>query len=328
VDFVATGAAPGEPIQYQYWLQGADAKWSSPTTERSVSYAGLASGQFRFLVRAVGAAGTAATAGLAFEVLPPVWRRWWFLTPAIAMLCGLVWFAHRYDLARRLEVERLRLRISRDLHDDLGADLSRVAILSELVARQTERGPQEASRLLTEIADLARGMVDGLGDLVWAMDPQRDDLPSIARRIRRYASDVLESQGIRWSLDTPQDGELAPFPPDKRRHLLLIFQEAIRNAARHSGAKQVRLSLEVEGGEGVARIADDGCGLPDPRPDSGNGLRNLGARAAALGGTLSMESVRGEGVRVTVRFPISRARGRLGRMRMLFRRSPKTSVNR
>jgi signal transduction histidine kinase len=163
--------------------------------------------------------------------------------------------------------------------------------------------------------------------LVWAIDPRRDDLPSMARQIRRYASDVLTANGIEWTFDSPVEPAWA-FGPDQRRHVLLIFQEAIRNAARHSGCSELHMSLLAARGECVARIRDDGRGLPDPLPEAGEGLANMRTRAALLGGSCEIVSAPGGGVELIVQFPLSpRPRWR-GRMRMLFRGASRIGANR
>jgi ligand-binding sensor domain-containing protein len=320
LDFVGVGGASGEPLQYQYMLEGVDQTWSAPTIERGVSYGGLRPGRFRFLVRtaAAGTLASSAPAEVAFEVLAPVWKRWWFLSSAIAILCGLALFAHQYDLSRRLEPERVRLRIATDLHDDLGASLTRMTILTELVSRQAERLNPGSGHDIGRIAEMARGMVDALGDLVWSVDPRRDDMASTVRRIRRYATDVLETQGIRWTFESPAHTQFPSLGPEQRRHLLLIFQEALRNAARHAHCSAVDLVLTLERRECVARIRDNGRGLPDPIPDSGAGIRNLRARAAALGGVLSIVSAPDAGTDLTVRFVPAAARTGWRRIVMLF----------
>jgi signal transduction histidine kinase len=339
IDFVGVGGASGELLQYQYKLEGVDSAsvdsasvdsaWSAPSIQRVVSYERLTPGHFRFAVRPVlaGAVVESATAEVGFELLPPVWRRSWFLTLAIAVFSALAWLAHRYDLSRRLELERMRLRIARDLHDDLGASLTRMTILTELASREARPQNPKAGGDLSRIAEMARGMVDALGELVWAVDPRRDDMASTSRRIRRYATDVLEPLGIAWTLEISDPG-FPPLTPEQRRHVLLIFQEALRNAARHSHCSRVELFLRVEADEYVVRIRDNGCGLPDPIPELGSGLLNLRSRAAALGGGLSIVSSPGAGSDLTVRFPAGKAGWRMGRMFMLFRERPGVRSNR
>lgn len=332
VAFVATGAPPGEALRYQHMLEGAESQWSPLTDEREVSYMKLGTGDFRFLVRAATDQGAvSAPAAVSFHVDAPVWLRWWFLTLDVAILGALAIAIHRYDLSRRLEVERMRLRIARDLHDDLGASLTRVAILSELARSGIAKGEGNVSGHLSDVAEAARGMVDGLGDLVWAIDPRRDDLGSTSRRIRQYASDLLETKGIQWSFQAPASAA-PPMAPDQRRHVLLFFQETLRNAARHAGCSSVTMSLQVSDREWSARIADNGRGMPASRPDAeddefGNGLRNLRGRAASLGGTLVVVSEPGRGTELTLRFPQAASRGPMGRMRMLFRGASKSPRN-
>lgn len=314
IDFMALDFRPGARLRYQYALDGADPNWSHPTEEHTIHYASLPPGAYRFSVRPVtaeGAAGPPAT--LAFTIRGPVWQRWWFLSLVAALVAALIYVGHRYHLARLLELERVRTRIATDLHDDLGANLSRIAILSEVVKRHVGLMSSDSGRILTEIAETSRGLVDGMSDIVWAIDPRRDDLRSVIWRIRQFASDVLESQGIRWTFEPSQEMQNLRLSPEQRRHVFLIFKEAINNAARHAGCRAVRLTIEVAGNECVAAIHDDGCGLGfepqcgrDSGEPSGNGLPNMRARATALRGTLEVISNPGDGTRLTLRFPLKR----------------------
>ena len=113
------------------------------------------------------------------------------------MLIGLA--AHRYRVARLLALERVRMRIAADLHDDIGGSLSRISIQSEVAYREAAALGEQPKRRLVEIADSARGLVDALGDIVWSVDPRKDDLASVCRRIREYADDLLPGSGVRWT---------------------------------------------------------------------------------------------------------------------------------
>ena len=123
------------------------------------------------------------------------------------VVIGSTYSVYRYRVRQLIELERVRTRIATDLHDDIGASLSRMAILSEVVKRQDEVKSGTSRRMLTEIADSARGLVDAMSDIVWSIDPQRDDLRSVSARIRQFASDVLEARGIKWELKLPPELE-------------------------------------------------------------------------------------------------------------------------
>jgi signal transduction histidine kinase len=311
INFFALGFSTGETLRYQYKLD--NARWSEPTAQRTVNL-NLSPGAYRFLVRAVNAEGVTSLnpAVVSLSIARPVWQRWWFLALALLMVSLMAYATYRYRLAQLLKVERVRTRIATDLHDDIGASLSRMAILSEVVKQQTGGNGNQASGLLTEIADSARGLVDSMSDIVWSIDPRRDDLQSVVRRIRQFASDVLEAKGIAWDLRVPPEVESLKLDPEERQHLFLIFKESINNIVRHGGeTKSVSLSIDVAGRQLIGEIKDNGCGFTPKQPDEarsqgrgGNGLPNMRARAEQLGGRLEIASSPGAGTRLTLRMPL------------------------
>jgi signal transduction histidine kinase len=165
-------------------LTDADAEWRDLAGQRTVNFASLALGQYRFRVRAVNADGVASVqpATVSFTVLRPVWQRWWFIALTLALLGLTATALYRYRVARLLELERMRTRIATDLHDDIGAGLSRVAILSEVVKRQVTGSAEQSLPLLDEIAGSARSLVESMREIVWAIDPRRDELGNLIAR--------------------------------------------------------------------------------------------------------------------------------------------------
>src|SRR5262249_26960820 len=279
-------------------------------------YENLAPGSYRFLVRAVTADGGMSLhpAMVAFTIPPPVWRRWWFVTLSVGLFGLLVYSAHHYRVAHLLELEPVRTRIATDLHDDIGSSLSRMAILSEVAKRGTEGPARESVKILTDIADSARNAVDSMSDIVWAIDPRRDDLSNVVFRVRQFASDLLSAKGISWTLQAPPEFDKIKLNPQQRRHIFLIFKEAITNSARHTHCNSVWLSLGIVHNEIVGEIRDDGRGLTVPFPDQpagdgrgGHGLENMRTRAAQLGGRLIIDSSPGLGTCIKVEVPLKRA---------------------
>jgi ligand-binding sensor domain-containing protein/signal transduction histidine kinase len=313
ISFVGLSFGAGEALNYQYTLEGADRDWSAPGDQRTVNYANLRPGRYRFSVRAVTSDGvvSASPATVAFTILPHVWQRWWFVV-LTAMAAALALFSlYRYRVTRLLELERVRTRIATDLHDDIGAGLSRVAILSEVIKQQMGTGATQFAPMLTEIAESARGLVGSMRDIVWAIDPRRDDLGNVAVRIEQFASDVLEPKNIEWDFQAPAELERIKLNSDQRRHLLLIFKEAINNIANHSGCKSASLRIWVVHSQLVAEMRDDGRGFavsPGLRAPtngrSGHGLENMQRRADELGGHLNVESSPGGGTLVKLVFPL------------------------
>jgi ligand-binding sensor domain-containing protein/signal transduction histidine kinase len=326
LDFLGVNFALGAPPRYQYKFEGYDRDWSAPSEQRTVA-AKLAPGSYRFLVRALNAEGQVSDppASVSFTILPPVWQRWWFLALVLALLSAVVFFANRYHINRLLEIERVRTRIATDLHDDIGASLSRMAILSEAV-KQTQGQPNgqpnghqaQATAMLTEIADSARGLVDSMSDLVWAIDPRRDDLQQVIARARQFTADVFEVQGVNWSFIAPPDIAQIKLDPERRRHLFLILKEAINNAAKYADCRDFSITLEVTPQQLTAEIRDDGCGFDYQlegaalatgvisKARGGNGLKNMHVRAAELGGSLNIKSASGKGTRLRLMVPLKK----------------------
>jgi signal transduction histidine kinase len=313
IEYVGLSFQSEQALKYEYKLEGVDADWNPPIEERSVRYASLSPGTYRFVVRAVNADGLASStpAEIPFIILRPIWQRWWFLTLAAAFLVGVVGLIYRYRVARLIEIERVRTRIAADLHDDIGASLSEVALLSEVLKQQNSVARPESVETLTQIADKARGLVDTMGDIVWSIDPRRDDLSNVILRISALASEVLEGQGITCEIQTPPEPEKVKLTPEQRRHLYLIFKEAFINIVRHADCTSASLIITVADHRLVAEIRDDGCGFAEATPREGvrpsrggHGLENMQARAAELGGQLQIESAPGQGTRLTLTVPL------------------------
>jgi ligand-binding sensor domain-containing protein/signal transduction histidine kinase len=321
IGFFALSFAPGERLRYQHRLDGADEDWSTPSVERVARYAHLASGRYRFQVRSItsagptGAASTGpAPAAVEFEILPPLVQRWWFQTGLIAAAILAAFGAHRYRVARLVALERVRMRIASDLHDDIGGSLSRISIQCEVACREAAALGHQAVRRLTDVADSARGLVDALGDVVWSVDPRRDDLASVCRRLRAYTDDVFAGTGVRWSYAATANLARVRLDPQARRHLFLLLKEGVTNIARHAAARRVSLEIGLTGHELYATLRDDGRGF-DPAVIDGaadhHGLLSMRARADQLGARLTIDSSPNGGTTISLLVPTPGLRQRI-----------------
>ena len=149
------------------------------------------------------------------------------------MLGGLARLVYRYRVRRLLEVAGIRLRIATDLHDDIGTNLSKISLLSDIVTLQLAGKNEESNPLLDSIAEISRASVTSMNDIVWAIAPHRDSLLELTRRMRGYAEDIFVEKGIPVKFAAPDEGEHNKLSMDTRRDLYLIFKEAVNNAAKH-----------------------------------------------------------------------------------------------
>jgi signal transduction histidine kinase len=314
IDFVGLSFLPGNVLNYQYRLEGAG-DWSVPSAQRTINFANLAAGHYRFLVRAVNSEGIVSPqpAVISFVILPPVWQRWWFIMVVAAIAAIATYALYRYRISRLLELEQVRTRIASDLHDDIGAGLSRLAILSE-VARH-EAGATTVAERLGEIAQGSRQLVDSMSDIVWVINPKRDQLRDLVQRMRRFASDLFTASGMEFTFHAPDELDVK-VGADVRRQLFLIFKEAVNNVARHSACTNANIDLAIQAGVFTFTIKDNGRGFDPARMSEGNGLDNMRERARLLKGELLIDSHPGAGTTITLKAPLkTNVEERNGRLR-------------
>jgi signal transduction histidine kinase len=308
VDFLGLGASVGEELKYQYRLEGAQSDWSEPTAQRTVDFANLSPGTYRVLVKAVTAEGTesAKPASFGFTILRPVWQRWWFLTAAAAIMAWTAYSLYRYRVARLIELERVRTRIATDLHDDIGANLSLIAAASEVVRLQSRQDDAQTRESLSLISDTSRELVDAMGDIVWAVNPSKDHLSDLTKKMRRFASDVFSARNIALRFQAPGDEHDIKLGTDTRREVFLIFKESVNNIARHSKCSETDIELQARDGWLVLKLSDNGKGFDTGQASDGSGLASMRQRAERLGGKFEIVSNHGNGTTVTLQVPLGR----------------------
>jgi signal transduction histidine kinase len=206
----------------------------------------------------------------------------------------------------------VRTRIATDLHDDIGASLSQIAVLSQYASRQAARGSAETGQSLERITELSGAVVDAMSDVVWSINPARDRMSDLVHRMRRFAVDLLADGDAALKLDLPDDAANDALDPEARRHVYLVFKEALRNAVRHSGGREVEVSFGRDGDGLLLSVRDDGGGIESAPSSGGAGLDSMRERAARLGGTLEIRSRPEGGTEVLLRTPNTR-RGFLAR---------------
>ena len=317
IDYFGFSFGAGEALRYQYKLEGSSLDWSLPTDQRAVEFPKLPPGQYRFLVRAAGVDGASsvAPAMVAFTILPPLWLRGWFVALAVLILAGALYALYRYRLSRVLEVERVRMRIATDLHDDIGAGLSRIAILSEVVQQRVGTGDLRVGQQIASISGASQELVDSMSDIVWAINPQKEHLTDLVHRMRRFASDVLSGRNIEFRFQAPPPEQDVRLGADLRREVYLIFKESINNLARHSGAANAEIELRADRRFLTLQVKDNGRGF-DPAAlnnghaeadGDGNGLRSMYTRARRMGGELQLLSSNDQGTTIFLRVPMNQS---------------------
>jgi ligand-binding sensor domain-containing protein/two-component sensor histidine kinase len=287
VDSLGLGASLGEKMKYEYRLNNA-ADWI-PTTDRTVNFANLNSGEYIFEVRTITADRLySQSASAAFQIAAPIYQRWWFIALTLLLTTLLIYLFYKNRLKRLLEMERMRTLIATDLHDDIGANLTRISLLSEVAKKDDEN-----KNLLTSIADIAGESVGSMNDIVWAIAQEHDSLLDLTRRMRQHAEEVFALREIDLKFSAPSVDTDLKLSVGVRRDVLLIFKEAVNNAAKHSDCTRVIIDFRLDKAVLFLKIDDNGKGFVTDSADTtsdGHGLRSMTRRAKALGGNLKIDS--------------------------------------
>jgi signal transduction histidine kinase len=315
-----------EKVRFKHRLEGLEPDWGEPESKRSADYSYIAPGDYTFRVTACNNDGVWSEhqAALRFTVLPLLWQTWWFRTlyaiSGGAIVAATVVFAMRRRLERKLErleqqraLERERARIAKDIHDDLGASLTRISMLSQ--SARSELDHSDAASDLDRIYDTARELTRAMDEIVWAVNPQHDTLDSLATYLGKYAQDFLAAAHIKCRLDVPMQLPPWPLTAEIRHNLFLAFKEALNNAVKHAHTSEVWISLAINGMGFTLQLKDKGCGFTpdgasngspsDPaRLCTGYGLVNMRRRLAEIGGRCEIQSTPGTGTRVAFVVPV------------------------
>jgi ligand-binding sensor domain-containing protein/signal transduction histidine kinase len=293
-----------ERNRYQYMMEGLDRDWIEAGTRNFASYTHIDPGRYVFRVRGSNSDGLWNLAGTSIDVtiVPPFWRRSWFLALCGCAVVAGVFGLHRYRVQRVLELERLRTRISYDLHDEIATNLSSIAMFSGVI-EEGRVDDEKSARMLTRLRELAEESVTSIRDIIWTLNPTTETLHSLLIRYHDALIPVCRARNVNLKFDLPAAAGLPArnLQPETRQHLWLLLKEAANNAIKHAGCDNMRVDASYHDGRLEVSVADDGRGFETGRDAGGTGLRTMRMRAAQLKGTLEVVSAPGRGTTVRVR---------------------------
>ncbi|MDX1638990.1 MAG: two-component regulator propeller domain-containing protein, partial [Balneolaceae bacterium] len=259
IGFIGISFIAPEQVVYEYRLKGSAETWQR-TTQRHARYSALLPGEYTFQVRARSSNGvwSEETAAVNVTVMAPFWMRWWFILLMLAAITGIIYFIyHYYKVRKMVEMERMRVRIASDLHDDVGSSLTEIALQTDFL--QTTDLQNEVKQSLSQIGEQSRKIVSSLDDIVWSIDARNDTLGDLTDRMQDYVNNVLPGKQINYTFDELEMSEKLEVP--LKENIYLIFKEAINNIAKHSDASKIEIELSNENGSFDMVIRDNGSGI-------------------------------------------------------------------
>ena len=303
--------------RYAYKLEGFDEEWNAVGNKHRATYTNLNPGTYLFHVKGSDAQGSWNEQGkkILIHIAPPPWRSWWAICLYILGIAGLIWWITRsyaakkqrelktklqIEQARLEERERVRKKSAADFHDELGNKVTKIGLFVELARQKTAADP-ELHDLFGKISANSNQLADGVRDFIWVTDPEKDSLYEILNRIKRFGDELFEYSDVIFEMDSPEESwKQRRLSIDERRHLLLIFKEALNNSLKYAEASRVSF-LVKENDEHVSLcLKDNGKGFDTKQPSAGYGLANMHRRAEKIGADLQVSSQKGEGSSVCV----------------------------
>lgn len=318
ISFAALNFTTPENTLIRYRLHPIDEKWQVIDKQRRVTFPRLPAGNYRFEIIANNGTGKWSKRGASVNITvkPFFWETWWFKF-GIAILTafitgGLVYLGLRrkhqtqlQSLAAKQALEQERSRIARDIHDDLGASLTRISLLSQTPSAENDQSNSAMGQIRSTTRDLMRSM-DGV---VWAISPENDHFDDLVNYLSSYAQEFLSVANIRCRLNFPVDLPERKLSAQLRHNLLLAFKEALNNIVKYARATEVHISLEPEVRFFHLKIQDDGNGIdsatPSDRTHAGNGMANMEERMKEIGGSCHFQSSSEKGTLVEFKVPFS-----------------------
>ncbi|MES3017938.1 MAG: two-component regulator propeller domain-containing protein [Bacteroidota bacterium] len=302
-----------DALRYQYRLVGLADNFSIPVRNTTVNYLSIPEGSYTFEVKAVLENGMSSSVKrFSFVVVPPFYRTTVFRIFMLLLIVFLIFVTQYYLISRkekrrlliqsitREEKRKIREQTAEDFHDDMGNKLTRISILSDILASKIDPDKEEERKLVTQIKDTASALYNGTKDILWALDPKADNLYEILSHLYYFGTDLFSNTGIDFHFKEPDASyKKIRLPMEYSRNVTMIFKELLNNVLKHSDAKNAWLNVDVVDGNIKIEVSDDGKGFDTDKSHPGKGMINIRNRSARLKGDVTMVSEAGKNNTIT-----------------------------
>ncbi|MFH1194861.1 MAG: two-component regulator propeller domain-containing protein [bacterium] len=285
---------------YKYKLEGFNKEWIFAGNRRVAIFSNLDPGDYTLKILAANSDGVWNNKPLEFglTVLPPYWQTWWFRFLIVITLAGILYIVYKIRIARLLEIERLRLQIASDLHDEVGSSLTSIAIQTQMLTGETDK--EKITSRTNFIGGLTRDVISTMSDIIWSIDSRNDSLKDLIARMQNFSFNLFDDTSINVTYDLQIENPKKKVRPHIRQNLYLIFKEAVNNIYKHSGASEAKIKLSESANKIEMMISDNGKGVDAGKTYSGNGLKNLKMRAKRINAAIEFMNESGLTIKLSV----------------------------
>ena len=295
---------------YQYKLDDYDANWIQSGNINKAVYTNLSPGKYQFMVKGTNYNGdwNAKPAILSITILAPWYLTWWFKIIMVVSILSFIYLLYSYRIKKFKEIQKIKNDISRDLHDDVGANLSTISIFAE-IASSPFKSKKEVSDILEKIIQYTNTSQESMSDIIWMINSKEDTFLSLISRMQSIGKESLENIDTQLIFEYNEEIEVLRLTAKQLKSIYLIYKEAINNINKYARATIIKILIKKDKKNIVFTIKDNGVGF-DPNNSNntqfknGNGLKNMKIRAIEMNGTLNINSRTIEGTSIILIFPL------------------------
>ncbi len=308
--------------RYKYKMEGVNDDWVNSGNQNSATFTNLSAGSYIFNVIGCNNDGIWNDQPISVTInVAPHWSGSG-IAYSLYLLLGSILFGLFYkwrnaranekikiikdlEAARFEERENLRKKNAADFHDELGHRLTKIALFVEIAGKQAI-GNEKLEKYLEKVKTNTKSLSEGLKDLIWSLDPKKDTVLDTINRIQEVGDSIFDYSDMKFSTHAiDPDYENIKLSASERKHILLIFKEAMNNTLKYSHADQCVFNSEIRDRKAYFIFKDDGVGFDMEAVGKGNGLINMKDRSEKIGGVLEMEAAKNNGVKITISIPIA-----------------------
>lgn len=295
-EFSALDLEPNYKHSFKFMLEGIDPDWVDANGRPEAFYTDIKPGEYKFLVKAANADNIWSNPiSMAIVIYPAWWNTWWFRSILFIVVALIAYIIYRAHLKQLLEIERIRLSIASDLHDEIGSNLSSISVDSQLLIGSNTLNENE-KELSQFISQTAKETIEAMRDIIWFINPRRDFNISTIFKMKDTASKLLA--GISWKFQIDGEIKIDSYNLEVKRNIFLIYKEALNNVVRHSSAKNCDIIVKGIHSTFYMIIKDDGIGFKNESIIENNGLKNMRRRAEKIGAFLKIDSKKDSGTEI------------------------------
>lgn len=293
---------------YKYKLVGLYNSWVDNGKKNEATFTNIQPGSYTFIVSGHNGDGKwSRPTQMQLEIEPAWWQTWWLKVVIFIIFIFLLYEFFQYRISKAVEMERLRIRIAKDLHDEIGSTLSSVSIYSSALSKSFNNLPKKQSEIIDKISESTINMMETMSDIVWSVNPANDSFENLINRMRAYASSLAEAADIKLDFESNLELNKININMLQRKNLYLIFKEAVNNSLKHSNCTSLSVKMSITSKKLSLLVADNGKGIGDENnfepKMGGNGISNMYSRSKESDGSISVISSPEEGT--AVRFVIT-----------------------